>query len=144
MRKLIDLYYTMWVDTIIKFKSVPINKDDWKSKSMMLVSAAMGIQFILVLFALSSMGLPIYKYYNINLDIFPGERLDGMLNGTILFFLPFFILNYFLIFFKKKHINLIKNYEYKNGKYYFIYVLGTFFIGLILTIIFIIWLIVTK
>lgn len=126
MKKLLDLYYIIWVDTIVKFKSIPINKDDWKYKSLMLVSVAMGMQFFLILMLFEIFVVRI-DFYNLNLDIFPGDRLDGMLNGTILFFIPFFILNYFLIFWRNRYKKLIEKYEYKNGKYSMIYLLGTFF-----------------
>lgn len=45
--------------------------------------------------------------------------------GFILFFLPFIILNYLLIFHKKKYQQLINQYPYNGGKYVMAFFFGT-------------------
>lgn len=119
-------YFMMWVDGIIKFRSLPINKDDWKFKTIILVSMAMTLKAML-LDAIIERHITHTNFYNINIDIFPGENLDAFLNAFIIFILPFILINYFFIFRKDRYKFLISKYEYKyNGKLFSLYTIGTF------------------
>jgi hypothetical protein len=82
-----------------------------------------------------------FSFYEFN--IFPGDRLDGMLGGLV-YFSPFLIVNYLLIFWRDRYKILIEKYEYKYGNYGLIYILGTSIVFAILALIFIIWKIVTE
>jgi len=143
MRKLIDLYYTMWVDTIIKFKSVPINKDDWKYKSILYISMAMALQWAFLI-ALFERHITHTHYYKLDIDIFPGDNIDAFITFFILYLLPFLIINYLLIFLRDRYKVLINTYEYKNGKYFLIYTIGTFISFALLMLAGLIWKIVTE
>ncbi len=122
---LLDWYYTLWVDCIIRFRSIPTNKDDWKYKSILLMTMAMALQLGLII-TLLKMYIFHSNFYDIDIKIFPGEKLNNFLNGFILYILPPLMLNYFLIFFNKRYESLTKKYHYHNGKYATTYMIGTF------------------
>lgn len=145
MKKILDIYYKIMVGSIIKNKKLPANRDHWKTNSLTIVSITMGAQFWLLIMLFEIFKVNVFSFYNFNLDIFSGERLDGMLKGTILFFLPFFIINYFLIFWRDRYKIIIKKYDSNdNEKYYMIYAGGTFLILFILMFTGLIWKIITE
>lgn len=128
--KLLDLYYTIWVDLIIKMKSIPANKDDWKYKCMVFMSMAMATQYG-VFIALFERHITHSNLYKLNINIFPGKNLNAFVDGFILFLLPFLLMNYFFIFWRDRYKILLTKYKYNEGNYALIYVFGTFILGAI-------------
>lgn len=140
---LLDWYYKIWVDCIIKMKSIPANKSDWEYKCMAFMSMAMALQYG-VFFTLFEKYISHTDWYNLDIDILPGKNLDAFLSFFILFLLPFLILNYFLIFWRDRYKMLIEKYENNEGNYAIAYVLGTFILGLIFAISLFIYLSIIK
>jgi hypothetical protein len=52
----------------------------------------------------------------INFDFLPNTMLDSFLSSLITLFLPFIILNYFLIFYRRRYQIIIKESSNKNTK----------------------------
>ena len=102
------------------------NIRSWKSMIFIMLTAINGVNlFTLLLWSnvllskLFGLSYPIF----LKLDIFPGTMLDAGLSGSLTLFTPFLILNYFVIFYKKRYIKILEEYEYKNGRWYVTYVL---------------------
>lgn len=132
MRK---LYYTIWVDAIIQARKQPQNIHTWKFITQLFMSLCMGMNWG---FVYSFLG----RWFNfsfhdkLEIDIFPGNRIDYMLSFFFIFMLPPLILNYFLIFYKDRYKQLEQKYNYKNGKYFFTYLILSMFIPLFYVIFF--------
>lgn len=124
-----NIYYQIWVDCIASFKK---NNTDWKWKSMLYINLAMGFNLMFVLYFLGNF-FPIFKKYHIEIDIFRGTSLDALVEYVILYGVPIYLLNYFLIFYNRKFEKLLTSYPNYSGKYflvYFIMSLGLPFIGI--------------
>ena len=119
------LFYTIWVDAIQKAKSPENqNRDMWKFSTMIGISMAMAMNFITFM-AILQRNILQKSFYNLELNIFPGTKLNGMISFMILFLLPPVIMNYLLIFRNKRYELLVKKYKYHNGKVFMGYFLGS-------------------
>ena len=109
------LYYKIWVDAITKIR----NFDDymWKSKTLITISFWMGVVFM-VFVAIFEHDILGFTFYKLNLDNYIAKPWCDLFESILLFFMPFIVINYFLIFYKKRYETLLKKYEYKNGKYF--------------------------
>lgn len=122
----LSLYYKIWVDAIVYEKTKHGDMRNWKLYTLIPISVLQGINLLTVFFGLSTFNIKLDIFFDLNL--FPGEMLDGFLSGFITLFLPFLILNYLLVFHRKKYDDLIERYDYRNGKLYMIYFLTTILI----------------
>lgn len=107
------LYFSIWTDIILKFQErVPKSNFYWKFMTIFNVSFVMGINFMFV-FGIVSMvfGLSMPK-----LNWFGNKIIETAMSSFIFFFLPWIVLNYFLIFWKEKYLIIITRHKYKNGK----------------------------
>lgn len=130
---MMKIYYRIWVDTLVKIKSQPQNKGRWKILSFVFISMAMALNFISIISILQREVLN-NTFYNFELDIFPGSKIDAMLKFFLLFFLPVAIINYSLIFYKKKYVQLMSKYNSSNGLLGISYILLSYFLPLILLV----------
>ncbi len=129
-----SLYYKIWVDGIVKVKSRPDNSGLWKFALMNFTSMSMALNLLLLQFILNDLGI-MDNILSINVDLFPGTRLDAIASFFLVYLLPFLLLNYFLIFYRDRYKTLIKRYPSHDGKWYVRYFLGSLlgFIGYIWT-----------
>lgn len=126
MIKMKNLYYEIWVDAIVFEKTKHGHLRNWKPFTLIPISILQGINLLTIFFWLVTFDIKLNIFFDFNL--FPGEMLNGFLSGFITLFLPFIILNYFLIFKGRKYDVLIEKYKYRKGKYYLIYFLATILI----------------
>jgi hypothetical protein len=127
-------YYEIWVDAI---KKAETSKSYMTHKDKMFVllsifSFAQGFNLQTFFIAIS----PLWKINSlIWLDIFPGNVIDKIIAGLITFYLPFFIINYFLIFYKGKYKSFIVRKKLNSGgklfMLYFVFSILLFFVVLI-------------
>lgn len=123
------LYYKIWVDCILRLKSIDANKTDWKYKSMTIMSVSMGFNFILIMVILQK---NIFGYfYEINFQLLTGFQ-NYALTMLILYFLPCILINYILIFRRDRYLKLLEKYPYRNGKLSLTYSLISIFLPIIL------------
>ena len=123
------LYYRIWVDCIMRLKSIDSNKTDWKFKGMTAMSIAMTFNLVLVLVILQK---NVFGYfYEINIESLSGFQ-NYILTMLILYFAPIVLLNYLLIFRLNRYERLIEKYPYKNGKLVVTYILISMFLPIIL------------
>jgi len=138
------IYYKIWVDCILRLRSQKQNKETWQEKSMIIMTTAMTFNFMLfmAIFEKHILGFSFYKFTISSPNIVPVvEGADGILNFLVLFVLPCFVVNYLLIFFRKKRLKkLIRKYKYPyyNGKLFATYFLISLFLPLVLIIIYIV------
>lgn len=124
-----SLYYRIWVDCILRLKSIDANKTDWKYKSMAIMSFAMGFNFIMIMVLLQK---NIFGYfYEINIQALTGFQ-NYALTMLILYFLPCILINYLLIFRGNRYLKLIDKFPYRNGKLSLTYFLISIFLPIIL------------
>jgi hypothetical protein len=114
-------YIEIWADAIAKAKST---NNGYSNKYKMLTllvafSIAQGFNLVSIYFLISNL----IKFNPlITFDVFPGNYLDTSLSGFISFYLPFFIINYFLIFYKNKYERIIeKRRLFSGGKAFVFY-----------------------
>lgn len=75
--------------------------------TLLIFSLAQYLNVILLLFILTGLGLNINIFLEIN--IFPGRILNGLISGFISLGLPLLLLNYFLVFYKKTYLKYTLN-----------------------------------
>jgi hypothetical protein len=119
----LSLYYKIWVDAIVYEKTKHGSMRNWKPYTLIPISVLQGINLLSVLFWLSAFNIKLDIF--IDFKLFPGEMLNGFLSGFLTLFLPFLVLNYLLVFRRKKYDDLIEKYNYRKGKLYLIYFLTT-------------------
>ena len=124
-----NLLYKLWVDAIVFERSNNKGIRNWKIYTLIPMSLYQGLNVFTVLFWLSFFGVKMEIF--LVFDIFPGKMLDGALSGLLTLFLPFIILNYLLIFHRKRYEKLIEKYIYKKGKYYKTYAVASVIIGVL-------------
>lgn len=129
-----DLYYKIWVDAILKIWKKPIWAKDWKWMTHAHITTFMA--FHLMFFsAFIQSNIFDHYYYNLELTFFSNEILNNIIESIILFFIPPFLLNYFLIFKDKKYLILIEKYKNIKGHYFFSFLIGSFFYFIIIFIV---------
>ena len=99
---ILKLYYKIWIDAInAVIKKNDENQKDWKIILLIIFSVAQGVNLLTVFFWLNTFNIKYDIFFDF--DFFPGDMLDGFLSGFITLFLPFILLNYFLIFRKRRY-----------------------------------------
>ncbi len=132
-----NIYYIIWVDSILRYrKSLPKAKD-WKLKVFLLNTWVNAINFWTILIWLKFFG--IYHLPLIDIEIFPGNILNYFISFTIEFALPFGLLNYFLIFYNDRYKKIIERYSAPKRKYAFIYSQSVIWFALFSAYIYYIW-----
>lgn len=122
-----NVYYKIWVDGIIKIRSIPSNKSLWKFYSMLFITMAMAMNLALVITILEKNVLK-SSFYELPVDIFSESKLNSFVSFFILFFLPPLALNYLLIFRNNRYERLIEKYEAHNGKLCASYLMISYFL----------------
>lgn len=114
-----NIYYLIWVDSILSFKKYHPKRADWKITVFILNTWINALGFWTILLWL--------KYFEVltipqfQIDIFPGTLIDSFVAFTIEFALPFAILNYFFIFHKDRYKIILEKYSAPPEKLAFIY-----------------------
>jgi len=112
------------------------NKHSWKQWSMVAMSLAMMLNFMLFMSILQEDILGISFYYT-NFSI--PDEYNGVLDVLLLFLLPVVVVNYLLIFRKKRYEKLIEKYPYRNGKLAIPYVVISLMLPVVLVIILVVF-----
>jgi hypothetical protein len=129
-----NLYYKIWVDGIIRLKSLPANKGLWKFYSMVLISFAMALNLAMIM-AIAQRNIFKNSFYDLHVSIFNDSQLNSFTSFFVLFFLLPLFLNYFLIFRNNRYEKLIKKYKSYNGKLCIAYLLISYFLPFVLLLI---------
>ena len=130
---MLKYYYMIWSDLILSVRKNGNFTDKWKQLKY-IVPICQGMNLLMFLILLKVL-------FNVNLTslpeiyIFPGRKLNSAIVGITFFFLPFFIINYFLIFRNNRYEKILIEYKFHNGKLFFRYILLSLFIPILLLII---------
>jgi len=124
-----NIYYLIWSDAIISIRKHHPNKKNWKIAIYIFITWMHALNLWVVLLWLKYFKLLVLPPFNIN--VFPGDVIDGFLTFTIELALPFAVLNYFLIFHNYRYEKITAKYENVKIRYGSIYsiimALGAFF-----------------
>lgn len=129
-----NIYYKIWVDCIVKARSIPANKNNWKRFTMIFMSMAMAINFAMIM-AILQRNILGFSFYDFRVDIFPGTKLDAFISFFILFLLPMLLINYFLILRNNRYELILAKYKSYNGKLFISYFLASLILPLSLIVI---------
>lgn len=127
------IYYKIWVDAIVRLKSLP-DRGMWKFFSMLYISMAMAINLCTIM-AILGRHIVIFRIYDLEIDIFPGTKLDAFISFFILFLLPPLIINYLLIFRSKRYKILVEKYPSQNGRLFALYFLSSILLPFVLLLV---------
>jgi hypothetical protein len=126
---MLNIYYRIWVDCIQRAKMQSGNKESWQTITFFFMTLSMSANFVLIMTFLERSVFKRY-FYKVDFSFLP-TRLNNLLAYLFLFILPCVIVNYLLIFRKKRYQKLIHKYPYYNGKLFITY----FSISLLLPIV---------
>jgi len=116
---MLEFYYRIWVDCIVRGRSQPGNRENWKIKSLILMTTAMTFNLALLMIIIQKYVFEIY-FYKIALPFLP-KSIANLISFLLLFVLPCLIFNLLLIFRNKRYEKLITKYPYYNGKLFVTY-----------------------
>jgi hypothetical protein len=123
------IFYSIWVDSIIKLRTIDSNKNNWKVKSMITMSIAMTFNLIFLM-AIVQRNIMKFDFYKIEFSSFSNLE-NNILSIILLFLVPCVILNYLCIFRGNRYEKLINKYHYHKGKWFLTYFLLSLFIPII-------------
>jgi hypothetical protein len=124
-------YYWIWADGIMKAKErFPDSNIYWKFMLMlaMIVSCG-GFSMFFYAFFGRMIGLPWPQ-----LNLFENAFIEKTTSALVFFMLPWFLMHYYLVFWKDKYQSFLPKYEYRKGKLFTNFFLGIIFIPLLLLI----------
>ncbi len=110
-----NFYYIYWADAIQRIRKFNPQKKDWE-KTLYFFNSWIHALNLFIIF----LWLKYFKVIDIKLpdiDIFPGDMINGFLSFAIVFATPFFIINYFLIFHNNRYERIVEKYHNKDGNY---------------------------
>jgi len=115
-----NIYYIYWVDSIIRSKKNNPNDNHWIRSLLILNSAIFAFNLSIILLWLKYFNVDgIYSF--IHIDVFPGSFLNGCLSYFIQYIAPFYLLNYYLIFYRNRYKRLLEKYNAPKYNYAGIY-----------------------
>ena len=118
------MFYKIWADAILWERKRYKKSRDWRFYTLFGMTMAMGCNYLTVIF-LSNGFLDLKLGYAININIFPLYNLNRALSGLISFYAPFLIINYLLVFHRKKYLRIVRKYGYSGGRLYAFYVVSS-------------------
>ena len=102
---------------------------------MTFISMAMAINFMLII-AILEKNIFRTNFYKLDISFFPSNKINFFLSFFVLFLAPCLLINYLLIFWKKRYEMLFNKYEVTfNGKLCATYIMVSYFSPFLLLII---------
>ena len=116
MKTIRIIYYTVWVDALVRMRSIPRNTGMWKFYGIAFISTAMALKLLIIVTACERY-LFGGEVFNVNVDMFPGRKLDAFVTFFVKYMILPMICNYVLILRDDRYLMLIDKYTYHGGKY---------------------------
>lgn len=128
-----NLYYLIWVDSIVNSKDYRRNDVMWKTNVFFLITTIGSLNLFTVLLWIEYFGVDTQKFL---FTFKSNSTIVSAVGGFLNFALPIALVNYLSIFYKDRYLELIKKYpnDY-NGKLALFYTFGTLFLVIISVII---------
>ena len=114
-----NIYYMIWVDAIQSIRKHHPHKKTWKKEIFILITWMHALNFWIILLWLKYFKVLILPILDI--DIFPGDMLDGFFSFAFEFALPVGLLNYFFVFRNNRYEEIIDKYKHVKIRYGLIY-----------------------
>ncbi|UOE51723.1 hypothetical protein MTO98_11605 [Mucilaginibacter sp. SMC90] len=117
---MLSIYYKIWVDAIKQERAKKGANGNWKAYTIIPISLIQGVNLLTLLFILRFFtDIPILFTINLTRD----RAINACVAGLLVFFIPFVILNYLLIFSNDRYNKLMNLYPARGNKLYRNYVL---------------------
>lgn len=117
---MLSIYYKIWVDAITQERAKKGADGNWKAFTIISMSLIQGVNLLTLLFILRFFtDIPIL----FTIDLTRDKAINAFIAGLLVFFIPFAILNYLLIFYNQRYNKLVNLYPSRNSKLYRNYVL---------------------
>ncbi len=117
-----NLYYALWADVINYERIRNGGSSHWKSFTFSYMTIMLSFNIVALFSAiLFFTGYNIASATRQYLAIFSSETATNALWAIIILLLPSMCINYFLVFYRKRYEYILRNYEFKNGKFLLIY-----------------------
>jgi hypothetical protein len=114
-----NIYYLYWVDSIYRIKTYHPNKKDWKVGLFIINTWINALNLWIIYIWLKF--FDIIQIPLISIDLFVGDMLDKFISFTIVFALPFGIINYILVFYNDRYKTIMNKYSKPKKKIAFLY-----------------------
>ena len=114
---MLSAYYKLWVDAIVSEKTKKDRQSSWKAVTIVPISIIMGVNIFTLLYCtnvLTHYELPLILVISFSRDML----INIFLSAILMFFIPFLLLNYLVIFYNSRYESLVKTYKTNNGKWY--------------------------
>ena len=117
------IYYTIWSDIIRQLKQSHKISSNLEKQYIYLIygyiSNILGVSFAAFMLIIQYHFFNIIPvFYKINYILVDNISVDRMVKFFILYDIPVFVLNYFLVLYKKRYESFIYKYEFYQGKYF--------------------------
>lgn len=118
------IFYSVWADAINYERIKNGGESHWKLFTFAYMSVLLGLNILAILtvikfFAGYNLADKVMEQLGI---VTKNGKLQNLLWSIIMLFIPSSIINYFLVFYRQKYEYILKNYDFKNGKFLIIYV----------------------
>lgn len=125
-------YYSIWADGIkLMQKKSPKSNFNWKFWTMFSMVFSFGV-FSMFFFSFFLRLFDIHMKLTLNLS---NDFWNNLLSAVVYFYLPWFVIHYYLVFWKNKYVDFLPKYKYRNGKLFFNFFLCLIFIPLAIFVI---------
>jgi len=104
-----NYYYRFWISWINNYLRTHEDRSNWKFYLLLLISHMMGTNLWVIFMWLKYFNIITIEFIEIN--IFPGKILNEAFSFFLTFNAIFFIVNYFLIFWRDRYKKLNEKYE---------------------------------
>ena len=112
-----SIYYKIWADAIITAQKSNGITGNWKLLTIIPISVLQGLNLLAIFLFIRILShketLALFPVH-----IFKVNPLNIFCSVLLTYFIPFVLLNYLLIFSNQQYENLLKVYQYKDGKLY--------------------------
>lgn len=127
--KIKNIYYYLWADAIQRFRHHNPDRTDWKFAVYSFITFIHALNFWVIILWLKYFKLLILPIIEIN--IFLGTMLNGLISFLVTFASPFIVANYFLIFNNNRYEKILKKYPLGKTNYSIIYTFSVAILALI-------------
>ncbi len=126
-------FYLIWIDLIVKARSLPANKSNWQFMTLFFMTIIMAVDFLVLMTVFEKFILG-FNFYNFEIPMVP-QDIGIPISVFILYVGPPLLVNYILIFRNRRYEILLQHYKAQNGKLAVTYII----LGLLIPII-LLWL----
>lgn len=118
-------YYILWSDAINWGRSSIKTISIWKLHTLSLITLANGFNLMMLSLVLEKVIGHKISLFHLTIDVTQSNSINQIIGGILIFYLPPLVINYVLIFYKRRWDIVRKKYSSHNGKIYKWYIAGS-------------------